>query len=467
MQRDGNHIPFVTSGAYPIRGGNRVAPLVDGEPAFRRICQAIEAAKKSVWVTIAFIEQEFLMPDRRGSLFDVLDRARDRGLDVRVIFWRSTPLHEESPGTHFFGTREERGWLAARGSSFLARWDRGAKLYCQHQKSWLIDAGELEEIAFVGGINLDVGSMVPPGHPPSRSAPSGDAYRNTHDVYAEIEGPSATDVHHNFVQRWNETSDRGEVDGVWPPDSDGENLPFPRTASRIAGPVPVQIQRTVRRGQYQATDATPDGQPHDLEQGDYSIVDQYLEALRSARHTIYFEDQAIGSPEIVDGLHAALGRGVRVVFLAPADPNPEMLLGRRSDGSHPFWASLARLGEYERFTLAGLASSAGAGQYENVYVHAKICLVDDVWCTIGSTNIANRSFYGDTELNASFWHGPTVKKLRCQLLREHLNLDTTTLDDVRAFARYHEIAQANAQRRTRGDPLQGLAFRLNPSTYAA
>ena len=55
MQRDADHIPYVTSGSYPIREGNAVRPLVDGEPAFRRICQAVEAAKQSVWVTIAGI----------------------------------------------------------------------------------------------------------------------------------------------------------------------------------------------------------------------------------------------------------------------------------------------------------------------------------------------------------------------------------------------------------------------------
>ena len=29
------------------------------------------------------------MPGGRGSFFDVLDRAKARGLDVRVIFWRT------------------------------------------------------------------------------------------------------------------------------------------------------------------------------------------------------------------------------------------------------------------------------------------------------------------------------------------------------------------------------------------
>jgi cardiolipin synthase len=69
------HIPFSRSGSYPVRAGNRLHPLIDGEPAFRRISEAVEAARHSVFVTVAFIWPTFQMPDGRGSLFDVLDRA--------------------------------------------------------------------------------------------------------------------------------------------------------------------------------------------------------------------------------------------------------------------------------------------------------------------------------------------------------------------------------------------------------
>ena len=48
-------ISFVHTGSYPMRSGNLVRPLIDGEPAFRRICEAIEAARQSVWVTVTFM----------------------------------------------------------------------------------------------------------------------------------------------------------------------------------------------------------------------------------------------------------------------------------------------------------------------------------------------------------------------------------------------------------------------------
>ena len=181
----------------------------------------------------------------------MLDRAYARGLDVRVLFWRCAPLHKMSPDAHFFGDARQLEMLRSRGSCFLARWDRAAKLYCHHQKSWLIDAGNPGEVAFVGGINLNPNSVVPPGHP---LTPSG---KSTHDVYVEIEGPSASDVHHNFVQRWNEASDRDQPDGLWPETSNNGDLAFPDRAAPPAGEVAVQIQRTVRRGQYTRRHAGP------------------------------------------------------------------------------------------------------------------------------------------------------------------------------------------------------------------
>jgi phosphatidylserine/phosphatidylglycerophosphate/cardiolipin synthase-like enzyme len=460
MDRHAAHVPFVTSGSYPIRAGNLVRPLVDGEPAFRRIGEAVRAARTSVWVTVAFHDMEFAMPDGEGSFFDVLDRAQARGLDVRVIFWRHPELAAYQPGTHFAGTSEDREFLAKRGSRFLARWDRAHGRYCQHQKSWLVDAGRPGEVAFVGGINLNPSSVVVPGHPPREDG------RNTHDVYVEVRGPSATDVHHNFVQRWNEASDRDLPDGLWPDARSQDALPFPSVVSPVAGPVPVQIQRTVRKGRYSDGRPSPGGAAFGIGDGEYSILDQYLRAIETARESIYIEDQAIGAPQIVDALHAALERRVEVVVLVPADPNNEMAAGRRDPANQAFFDSLGALGGFEHFALVGIAVNSGPGAYQNVYVHAKIALVDDAWCTIGSANIGNRSFFGDTELNASFWHAPTVRALRKELLREHLGSDGG--EDSRAALRlYRDVARKNAARRAAGEPLEGLAFGLDPKTYAS
>jgi cardiolipin synthase len=454
------HIPPVTTGAYPVRAGNFVRPLVDGEPAFRRICEAVEAAKSSVWVTVAFIDRDVQMPDGRGSFFDVLDAAVARGLDVRALFWRlepaGTPRLLEAT---FWGDENERAWLAERGSRFLARWDFNPGFYCHHQKSWVIDAGQPGESAFVGGINLHTSSIVPVGHPYLEHARG-----STHDVYVELRGPTATDVHHNFVQRWNEASECGSETGFWP-ETCPDDLPFPDALSEPAGDVPVQLSRTVRAGAYSIGTPPPGGEPHAIAEGDGSILDQYVAAIDAARESIYFENQAIGSPAIVSCIEKALERSVDVTFLVPGQPHPDMARARKNPGSEPFFEQLAGLGKYPNFLLAGIAGNVRKGEYHDIYVHAKAALIDDAWATIGSTNIANRSFHRDTELNASFWHPETVRALRVELLREHLGQDTSTMGIRKSMLAYRELAEANAARRSRGERLHGLAWKIDPAAY--
>lgn len=96
---------FVTTGSYPTRAGNAVRLLIDGEPAFRRICEAIEAARHSVWVTVTFMWSGVQMPDGRGAPLDVLERAAMRGVDVRVIFWRPD-AETKSLERNAFGVRQ-------------------------------------------------------------------------------------------------------------------------------------------------------------------------------------------------------------------------------------------------------------------------------------------------------------------------------------------------------------------------
>ena len=210
-------IPFVQSASYPIRSGNLVRPLIDGEPAFRRICGAIEAARQSVWATVTFMWAAFEMPDGQGATFDVLDRAAARGIDVRLIFWRPDSETGWLRRNAFWGSAGHIDLLDARRSGVKIRWDRAHPGFCQHQKSWLIDAGAENEAAFVGGINLNPHSMVAPGH---------QGVGHNHDAYIELVGPSVADVHHNFVQRWNESSERAMAHGYWGRHSETD-LPFP------------------------------------------------------------------------------------------------------------------------------------------------------------------------------------------------------------------------------------------------
>ena len=162
------HFPFVTTGSYPTRAGNSAQLLIDGEPAFRRICEAIETAQHSVWVTVTFMWPNFQMPDGRGSALEVLDRAAKRGVDVRIIFWRPDDQTASLRRNAFWGAPEHFALLQELNAGISIRWDCAQPGFCQHQKTWLIDAGEDTQTAFVGGINLNPHSVVAPGHSGSK-----------------------------------------------------------------------------------------------------------------------------------------------------------------------------------------------------------------------------------------------------------------------------------------------------------
>lgn len=450
------HIPFVTTGAYPVRAGNRVHPLIDGEPAFRRICEAIDQAQGRVWVTVTFLWATFQMPDDRGSFFAVLTRARQRGLDVRVIFWRPDDATAQLRTNAFWGSPAHFAQLEQQASDINIRWDRAQPGFCQHQKLWLIDAGLETACAFVGGINLNPHSVVAPGH---RGA------EQNHDMYLEISGSAVTDIHHNFVQRWNEASERHAADGWWGPDAD-RDLAFPDRVAAACGSTVAQVQRTIHSGRYTNPYPTPGGAPFAIADGEFSNRDQYIHAIRAARAYIYLENQAISVRPILEELVAAVNRGVAVVLVLPIVANSiESPVARPGES---FVAERRALARAPHFTLAGLAGRDANGIRHPVHVHAKLMIVDDVWATTGSCNLHRYSVDGNSELNIAFADAVAVRAFRCALLAEHLGQDTAALDGRSALRVFRAVAEQNAERQRRGDPdWAGIACALDPRQWWA
>ncbi len=453
----GSAIPFVNVGTYPTRTGNAVTPWIDGEPAFDRICEAIESARHSVWATIAFMWPTFRMPRGCGSALEVFERAARLGLDVRLIFWRPDDETASLRTNAFWGSPEHLEILARDYPSVNIRWDRAAPGYCQHQKTWLIDGLDDTGTSFVGGINLNPHSLVRPDH---------QGEQQNHDVYVEVAGPAVADVCHNFVQRWNEASERERGDGRWGKRS-AETLAFPRGLPASRGHAVVQIQRTTHEGLYRHGDPPPGGATFPIALGEKTNLCQYQTAIRAARRTIYLEHQYLDVPEIITALDDALTRGVRVVAMVPVVPvisNDPSSRAKYSDVID----RRARLARHERFTLCGMATRGIDGTRTPVYVHSKLILIDDEWASVGSCNVHHYSMHGNGELNAAYRDPVSVRALRVELFREHLGSDTSGQSDTDALDRFRLVAQANRSRHELSDPAwEGMAVALEARTYGA
>jgi cardiolipin synthase len=458
-------IEAAASGSYPLRGGNRIRPLIDGVPAFRAILDAVATAKQSVWLTVAFLDHDLVFPDAHGSFFDALERAAARGLDVRVLFWSEPEIAKMlADASHFPAEAASFRLLSERCPHVKARWDR-LRGYCHHQKTWLVDAGTDHEVVFVGGINLDKDSIVSPGHPHGETL----CVNNNHDVYAELRGPSGSDVHHNFVQRWNEASERARPFGSFPTAARADDLPFPTRPSQEAGTSFVQIGRTVKEGVYRRDHAAPGGPAYAIAGGESSIFEQYGAAIMGAERSIYMENQMLLCPMLIPLLDAALARGVEVVVVVPGCAMPEIARARTLPKAVPVFAMLEALGRYPNFLMAALGSSMEDGACRDIYVHAKVAVVDDEWATIGSTNAMFRSFREDTEMNATTWDAAVAKDLRHELMAEHLGEPGANgrLDDDRAAVGVlRERALENREARRDGRAMHGQIFAIRPEEWA-
>ena len=98
----------------------------------------------------------------------------------------------------------------------------------------------------------------------------------------------------------------------------------------------------------------------------------------------------------------------------------------------------------DRVAVYGLENHAGTP----VYVHAKVCMIDDTWMTIGSDNFNRRSWTHDSELTAAVLddEGDLPRELRLTLAAEHLDRTVEDVQDltdpVAMFDAYADTAAA-------------------------
>jgi phosphatidylserine/phosphatidylglycerophosphate/cardiolipin synthase-like enzyme len=203
----------------------------------------------------------------------------------------------------------------------------------------------------------------------------------------------------------------------------------------------------------------------DIGRGERSIAEQYVKAIDAARRTIYLENQAIPIMEIAAPLARALARGVDVVLLVPTTPEAYVFAARQDPAEQRRFEGVELLARFPNFLLAGLAGHDAAAS-QPLYVHAKLMIVDDAWCTIGSCNLHEFSLVGHCEMNASIWDGDVARQLRQALLSRHLGANTNTLDDLAALRLYREVSDGNRRRQERSEPVaRGHALTLSPERY--
>ena len=265
-----------------------------------------------------------------------------------------------------------------------------------------------------------------------------------HDIQLAVRGPAVGDAETVFRERWEDAAalTRNPVnlisELVHREQRRPRALPPPRPDPEPCGQVAVQLLRTYP--------ARRPGYPF-ARQGERSIARGYLKALSRARSLVYVEDQYLWSADIATVFADALRREphLRMVFVIPQHPDqdgrwslPPNLVGRERP------LELLRAAGGDRVAVYGLENAQGTP----IYVHAKACVVDDVWGCVGSDNTNRRSWTHDSELSAAFLDTTstsTARSLRLALAHEHLGTAASRydLDDpVGWFQAFQDTATA-------------------------
>lgn len=394
----------------PTVRADRVAYLVDADAYFHALVGAMLRARRSIVVLGWDIDARVQLPNpwlphTRISLRRLLDRlARSRpGLRIHLLGWDFASLFAlerlPAPEVHL-------RWRTHERVAFVedAEHPPGAS---HHQKIVVVD----DRVGFSGGLDLAVRRWDTPAHDPDdvrRRDKYGLRYHPFHDVQIVVSGPAAASLGAIARERW-----RRAGGGELPDTTDATGDPWPPNLRPDAVDALVEIAVT-------RPALGPDEEPR------LDVARSLGAMLASARRWVYVENQYFASHDLALRLRALLDdvHGPEVVLVAP----------RCCSG----WLEQRTMGLLRRRFLATVRSARFAPQRfravtpvvgrAEVFVHAKVLVVDDTFARVGSANWSTRSMALDTECDVTLVAGgrhadaAAVASLRDRLLAEHLGL---------------------------------------------
>jgi phosphatidylserine/phosphatidylglycerophosphate/cardiolipin synthase-like enzyme len=460
----------------PHSTGNRVHPLVHGATYFQRLREVVEqtTAGDRIFFTDWRGDPDERLADHGPTVAALLCAAARRGVEVRGLLWRS-----HSDKTSFSAQENQQLGAELNEAGAEAVLDQRVRRGGSHHQKLVVvrrRGRPAEDVAFVGGIDLCHGRRDDERHlGDPQTQPMDKRYGDRppwHDAMVEIRGPGVCLVLETFVERWND-----------PTPLDHRN-PYRRALQRAArmprhpDPLPTQL------------DPPPDCGPHTIQilrtyaakrppfpfarRGERSIARAYARAFARARSLVYVEDQYLWSELVAGALAEALRREprLRAVIVVPRFPDEDGALSGPPNRYGQLRAmALLRAAGGDRVGVYDLVNEAGTP----IYVHAKVCIVDDVWMTCGSDNFNRRSWTHDSEITCAVVDGTRddrapvdpagdglgarrlPRDLRLALWSEHLGVPA---DDPRLVDPEHGKAlwdsESGRARRHEPDPVSAL-----------
>ncbi len=257
-------------------------------------------------------------------------------------------------------------------------WRKYFNLYLRdHRKLMVVDG----RIAFIGGMNIG-------------NEYAGKKYHglNWRDTHIKIEGPAVKDFEYFFLENWHR-----------------HGGPLVDISKYFPGIQPVGDTIVMALSSHSRRKIKP-------------IYHTYLAAIANARKYIYITNAYfVPDTRFVKSLIRAAKRGVDVRIVLPAVSDI------------PFVQHASRY-LYKRF----LKNHIRIYEYKKAVLHAKTAVIDDIWATVGSSNLDRRSFTANLEVNAIILDQSFGEKMKKQFLKDIRNSDEIQLEYYkrRSFLQY-------------------------------
>ncbi len=224
--------------------------------------------------------------------------------------------------------------------------------YRNHRKVCIIDG----QTGYIGGMNFALRYM---GRP-----------QPWRDLHLRLQGAAVGSLQRIFLSGWDFATSQVVAEARY--------FPLPSPDTDCGGRAPVQV-----------VSASPAARFPEIMYG-------LTWAIHNARHYLYLQTPYfIPSEPVVQALQSAAMAGVDVRLMVP----------RRPDS---FWMRFANDSYFSDMLNAGVRVFT----YAPGFLHSKMTVIDDDWCSVGSSNLDFRSFENNFEANAFIYDAPTAKQLR-------------------------------------------------------
>ncbi|TVZ59314.1 cardiolipin synthase [Flavobacteriaceae bacterium MAR_2010_105] len=301
------------------------------------------------------LEYYILKDDHIGSrVLDIICEKASKGLEVRFTY--------DDVGSSLSASSKKK--LKESGVQFypfmpvLFSGFTGKMNYRNHRKIAIIDG----KIAYVGGINISDNYI--------NSETKRDYWRDTH---LRISGDAVKSLQIQFLTTWDFVSDEPlKITSRFFPELEIED----NLALQIAASGPDSNRAT--------------------------IMEAIFTAITTAEDYIYITTPYfIPNPQIFTALQVASKSDIDVRLIIPKD----------SDS----WAA-----EYATNSFLEPLLEAGVKvyRYHKGFIHAKTMVVDDLFSTVGTSNMDNRSFNINFEINALIYDRKQSKVLKSHFLQD-------------------------------------------------